>query len=122
MTHKLPSRILLITLLGLAACGPHREPSSHSSGATPPPQTILEYATECSITDTNPVAQSITQAYPVSSEQVMTWFCDGFSFEDITTALETSQAVNVPAQTLLDKLSSEDWNAIWQEVGFTPKQ
>jgi hypothetical protein len=111
-----------IPMLGLVACGPSSNFPGRTGEATLPPHTILEVLADCTDPATNSLAESITETYDVTYEQVMSWYCDGHSFEDILTALETSQAVDVPAQDLLDMLADRDWNAIWQEVGFTPKQ
>jgi len=73
----------------------------------------------CTDPDPSPLGQDIARTYAVSYEQVMTWFCEGYSFDNIMIALETSEATHVPAETLLQMLLEKDWETIWQEIGFT---
>lgn len=72
----------------------------------------------CSDTDPNPLGKDIAKTYSVPYEQVMTWFCQGYSFDNILIALETSEATDIPAETLLQMLLEKDWETIWQEIGF----
>lgn len=67
----------------------------------------------------NPIGQSIAETYELAYTDVTAWFCNGFSYENILVALETSAAVNIPADTLLDMLEEKDWEEIWAEIGFT---
>jgi hypothetical protein len=53
---------------------------------------------DCTDLNPHPIGASIAADYEVSYEQVMTWFCSGYSFENILIALETSEAVDVPAE------------------------
>lgn len=80
-----------------------------------------EAAADANCTDLNPhpIGASIAADYEVSYEQVMTWFCSGYSFENILIALETSEAVDVPAEDLLQMLLEKEWEEIWVEVGLT---
>ncbi len=119
--HPRPKLLSLIVLavIALAACGP--EDGSSGIATSSAPQSGESAGTDCEGAEPHPIGQSIAEAYAVPYEQVMTWFCSGYSFDNIMVALETSQAVDVPAQTLLDMLLEKDWDAIWEEVGFTPK-
>lgn len=72
----------------------------------------------CSESEPNPIGQDIAATYEVPYEQVMTWFCQGYSFDNILIALETSEATGIPAETLLEMLLEKDWETIWQEIGF----
>jgi hypothetical protein len=74
---------------------------------------------DCTELNPHPIGASIAADYEVSYEQVMTWFCSGYSFENILIALETSEAVEVPAETLLQMLLEKEWEEIWVEVGLT---
>jgi hypothetical protein len=74
---------------------------------------------DCTNLNPHPIGASIAADYEVSYEQVMTWFCGGYSFENILIALETSEAVDVPADTLLQMLLEKEWEEIWVEVGLT---
>jgi hypothetical protein len=53
---------------------------------------------------------------------VMTWFCGGYSFDNILIALETSEAVDVPADGLLQMLQEKEWEQVWVEVGLIDGQ
>lgn len=75
--------------------------------------------TDCTDLNPHPIGASIAADYEVSYEQVMTWFCSGYSFENILIALETSEAVDVPAEALLEMLLEKEWEEIWVEVGLT---
>jgi hypothetical protein len=104
--------LVLLSLLWTAGCSSGG--SSGDEASTPVPA-----ESDCTEADPHPIGESIASTYEVSYAQVMAWFCDGYSFENILIALETSQAVDIPAQTLLDLLLEKDWEEIWEEVGFT---
>ncbi|HXF84509.1 MAG TPA: hypothetical protein VNK49_03890 [Anaerolineales bacterium] len=78
--------------------------------------------TDCTTVNPHPIGQGIAETYDVSYEQVMAWFCEGFSFENIMIALETSEAVDIPAETLLRMLLEKNWEEIWDEIGFIPRE
>jgi hypothetical protein len=82
------------------------EPSSHNP------------STDCTEQDPHPIGQSIAQTYEISYEQVMLWFCSGYSFENILIALETEEAVDIPAEVLLEMVLDKEWEEIWKEVGL----
>jgi hypothetical protein len=121
--------VLAVTLLGLTACA--ASPSSppladvtsvpQAVSATLPPAAGAP-ADSCAEGDPNPIGQSIAGEYETSYVQVMTWFCAGYSFDNILIALETSEAVDVPAETLLQMLQEKEWEEIWVEVGFSESQ
>lgn len=75
----------------------------------------------CTETDPHPVGQNIAETYDVTYEEVMTWFCSGYSFDDILIALETSEATETQAADLLAMSETMSWEEIWVEVGFTPQ-
>lgn len=109
MRHLLT--ILLIGILfGVTACG------ASTPGGEAPGEPADSYA--CADSNPHPIGESIAATYEVSYQQVMTWFCGGYSFENILIALETSEAVDVPADTLLQMLLEKEWEEIWREVGF----
>lgn len=97
---------------------PDAQADSPSSGEE---TQIGEATADANCTDLNPhpIGASIATDYEVSYEQVMTWFCSGYSFENILIALETSEAVDVPAEDLLQMLLEKEWEEIWVEVGLT---
>lgn len=67
----------------------------------------------------HPIAQGIAETYEAPYEQVVQWYCDGYSFDNIMIALETSEAVDIPPEALLEMLLEKEWEEIWDEVGFT---
>jgi hypothetical protein len=73
---------------------------------------------QCTDTNPHPIGQSISESYAISYQQVMTWFCSGYSFEDILVALETSAAADFPTDTLLKMSLEKGWEEIWDEIGF----
>jgi hypothetical protein len=126
--------VSLALLLGVAACNLSEVPAGNpqpGSQSAPDAQTVsppngedaqaAESAvdTDCTDLDPHPIGASIAADYEVSYEQVMTWFCSGYSFENILIALETSEAVDVPAEDLLQMLLEKEWEEIWVEVGLT---
>lgn len=68
----------------------------------------------------HPVGLSVAETYEIPYEQVIAWHCEGYSFENILIALETSEATGIPAGALLEMLLEKDWEQIWEEVGFMP--
>ncbi len=104
--------ISLPVLLLLVAC---QSTSPVAPAATPTPTVDIH----CTESDPHPIGQEIASTYNLSYEQVMTWFCEGYSFDNILIALETSQATDIPAETLLEMALEKDWETIWQEIGFT---
>jgi hypothetical protein len=113
---------LLIPILALAACSAlvtHNRTGDLS--AAEEQQAALETQTllDCKSATPDPIAQSIADAYETPYSDVMDWFCAGYSFENIMIALETSEAVDMPAQTLLEMLLEKDWEEIWLEVGLS---
>lgn len=114
-------------LIGLTSCGSSQpvrdaeEASVQPGLPSPTPLPVHWEPADFDCADNNgqhPVGQSIADTYKVPYEKVMNWFCDGYSFDNILIALETSEAVNVPADTLLEMLLQKEWEQIWSEVGF----
>jgi hypothetical protein len=91
-----------------------------SPGPTEEPQVGTTGETNCTGTNPHPVGQSIADTYDVSYEQVMTWFCDGYGFGEITLALETAKvATDYTAGDLLaSKGQGKGWGKVWQELGL----
>jgi hypothetical protein len=124
--------IILLILLGVAACGVSQpggeapavdiQPGSPAASETPQPVDTPSGESgdgyDCTESSPHPIGESIADTYEVSYRQVMIWFCNGYSFENILIALETSEAVDVPADTLLQMLLEKEWEEIWVEVGF----
>lgn len=129
--------LLAILVIGLTACSPGKENDS-ADIQTQPKETPLsntfsgnEAAVEipqsqgtlpafhCTDTNPHPMGQSIAETYEnVSYEQVMIWFCEGYVFDDILVALETSAATDIPASDLLEMLWEKSWEEIWQATGL----
>ena len=66
----------------------------------------------------NQVAISIAEMYDSSYDQIMEWFCAGNSFENILVALETSTAVEITPDELLEMASENNWDLVWKSIGF----
>jgi len=124
---------LVILLTGLSACTSASPQAKTLKNSSPPALTAEIEADQpsstapsenpdneaCTYTDPHPIGQGIAETYDVSYQQVMDWFCSGFSFENILIALETSEAVDIPPGDLLEMLLEKEWEDIWQEIGFT---
>lgn len=129
-TSKQPLLNLLfaVILLGFTACAAPPSGSEATDSivqqatSTALPAVVENAGDSCLEGETHPIGESITRTYDVSYEQVMAWFCSGYSFDNILIALETSEAVDVPADNLLKMLQEKEWEQIWVEVGFTDGQ
>ena len=76
---------------------------------------------DCYGEETHPIGQSIADLFPnmTDYEEVMVWFCNGFEFEDILTALQTSEETSIPASQLLGAFENgQTWEEIWVELGL----
>lgn len=104
-----------LTLLFLLLAGCTAAPGSSSQDD----QARVVVDIHCTDTDPHPMALSISETYDVTYEQVMTWFCSGYSFENILIALETGEATDMDPDLLLQMLLEKDWEEIWDEVGLT---
>jgi hypothetical protein len=146
LTMKMRTRVFSLALLfglllaGLTACapGPASAPGAEPtvaaeaqpvnpapvndetpSDSSPAPARETLAVFECTDTNPHPLGQSITETYDVSYEQVMTWFCDDFTFDDILIALETGEAMDISASVLLEMRVEKTWTEIWSEIGLT---
>jgi|GEM_PF-2786230 len=103
----------------------HSTPTSHSaeeeSGAEESDEEKNTPA--CPEEDPQPIAVSITEKFDVSYEKVIDWYCDGYIFEDILLALQTSKMSDVEPDTLLKEIEAKTWEEIWDDLGITkPKE
>ena len=76
---------------------------------------------DCYGEDPHPIGQAIAEVYPdqTNYEQVMVWFCNGFEFEDIMTALQTAEETDYTANALLIMFESgKTWEEIWTLTGL----
>lgn len=64
------------------------------------------------------MGESIAEKFDARYEDVMGWYCDGFAFEDILLALQTSQLTDELPGDLLEKLVNQSWEEIWKELGL----
>lgn len=131
--------VMLLSLLGLSACTNAQpenptpqpvgetQPVSPAQSASPAPEisqpapaatSTTSPQIDCAGPDIHPIGQSIANTYEVPYQQVMAWFCSGYSFDNIMIALETSEAVDVPPDTLLKMIVDKEWEEVWAEVGF----
>ncbi|WKZ37171.1 MAG: hypothetical protein QY332_04425 [Anaerolineales bacterium] len=129
LKKNLPGALLTLALFGMVACGLLQPGSDAADDNAQPTSSPLSNDREAGqsagnfdctdINNLHPIGQSISKTHEVPYEQVMTWFCDGYSFENILIALETSKAVDVPANALLEMLLEKEWEEIWRDIGFT---
>lgn len=145
MKSKATIMILLVALLVLSGCVTAKgittmtpSPKAATESIIVPPTTTIPAPTEQILPtstatmdakhqamcmtpnpDTNMLIESATASYDVSYDQVIDWYCSGYAFEDIFVALETSQAVDIPADQLLAMTVNSSWDTIWQQIGFT---
>lgn len=97
-------------------------PTTTSPVSKPSPFPSLENDSEININCTeynpHPMGESIAEKFDASYEDVMGWYCDGFAFEDILLALQTSQLTDESPDNLLEKLANQSWEEIWKELGL----
>lgn len=138
-------QVLLIILL-LVGCGGEPEitpnpQSANNDSSTPPTANLLDIATTetiqeaqesqteqeiqqeidaCFANPDHPIALEIAAEYPATDyTQVMDWFCSGFEFEDILTALQTAELSDFHPEILLTMLEyGQTWEEIWAEIGL----
>lgn len=96
---------------------PGNDETPSDSSSAPAGESIVVF--ECTETNPHPLGQNIAETYEVSYEQVMTWFCDDYTFDDILIALETGEAMDISASVLLEMRVEKTWAEIWVEIGFT---
>jgi len=102
-----------------AAPTPDEQESSPAISTEEQPQETL--GPDCYGDQINPIGQSIADLYPeeMDYEEVMTWFCNGFEFEDILTALQTAEETDTSAEDLLSMFDDgKTWDQIWIELGI----
>jgi len=75
---------------------------------------------DCFEADPHPIGEAIAEDFDADYDEVMGWMCEGFSFEDILLALQTSELSGRPAGEILDETGSRSWSLIWQEAGLAP--
>lgn len=97
----------------MAVRAPATEGVSALEGLPPSPPS-------CPRLDPHPVGQSIADKFEVPYGEVMAWFCDGYTFEDILLALQTSEIADIDPGTLLDRYSEIGWERLWQELELMP--
>jgi hypothetical protein len=64
--------------------------------------------------------EKINEKYEASQEELMRWYREGRSFQDILKALQTSQLTNIPPEELLTRSMTKSWQEIWKDVGVLP--
>lgn len=93
--------------------------SDPAQATTAPDTGTSSSGANCYGEEIHPIGQSISDVYEVSYDQVMTWFCDGYPFEDILQAAISSELSGVPVDDLFAMLDSgKSWDDIWDELGI----
>ena len=74
----------------------------------------------CTETNPHPVGQSIAETYQTSYEEVMTFFCTGVPFQDITLAYQTAEISNMDVKEVMTLWYDYDqnWDDVWTELGI----
>ena len=84
-----------------------------------PRYTMVDGRVVCTETDPHPIGEQIAGTYEREYNEVMTWFCNGDTFDDILIALQTSEATGVSVEELLQRNYEVGWDQVWEETGFT---
>ena len=118
-------RILLLTLAplliaGMVACSTEQatEPTESAPSGEDSSRSTVELDINCTGTNPHPVGQSIAETFDLTYEEVMTWFCSGYTFVDILIALQTNRETDLPTEELLEMSETQSWEEIWEEVGL----
>jgi hypothetical protein len=71
----------------------------------------------------HPLAYKLAEAYGVSTDWVMDYFCNGQSMGAIMLALKTSQLTGAdPTSLLAQRATGEGWGKIWQSLGIIGRE
>jgi len=100
--------------------GEFNAPGTGSAAETGASGSIYTASSDCYGDDIHPMGKSISDLYQNTTyEEVMQWFCSGFLFEDILTALQTAEQTNTAPQELLSRFENgQTWEEIWLELGL----
>ena len=81
---------------------------------------IFNSGSDCYGDKIHPIGKSIADLYENTNyEEVMQWFCSGFLFEDILTALQTAEQTSATPEELLIRFENgQNWEEIWLELGL----
>jgi hypothetical protein len=75
----------------------------------------------CTEYNPHPMGESIAEKFSTEYQEVMGWYCDGYAFEDILLALQTSQLSDVTPDNILIQLDNHSWEEIWENLELTPE-
>ena len=73
----------------------------------------------CDNPENQTIAESISQTFEITGEEIINWHCIGYEFEDILMALETNNLSGVSIEELLQKTQNQKWEEIWEDIGFS---
>ncbi|MFP3853759.1 MAG: hypothetical protein ACLFWD_05640 [Anaerolineales bacterium] len=119
--------LLLLALVGCsstpAATPAQEKPESEStkeiSESAEAEPSVEAQPTSCVEIDPHPVAEGIADEFEVEYQQVLGWFCQGSTFDDILLALQTSELTDETPENLLAMAEEMTWDQIWDELGLT---
>ena len=78
-----------------------------------------ETGPECLSPEAQLLAEHISDGFEIPVEAVMGWYCQGFEFEDILLALQTSTGLEITPDELLVRLDQgQTWDEIWKDTGL----
>jgi len=84
------------------------------------PQWSGKTSPHCYGPETHSIGDAIADKFNLPYEQVMTWFCSGYEFEDILLALQTHQQMETSIERLLEmRAEGNTWDEIWQQIDLT---
>jgi hypothetical protein len=124
--------IILIIIFALASCdsslqkAAQRTLSKEETHTSTPPLESGKVESEeeetCPEEDPHPIAVSISEKFDVPYQEVIDWYCDGYIFEDILLALQTSKMTDREPGGLLEEAETKSWEEIWEDAGITKPQ
>lgn len=80
----------------------------------------IQPGAECPQLDPHPIGMSISEKFEIPYEEVMEWFCEGETFEDILLALETKELTGRTLEELFAMKDQKSWEDVWRELGIVP--
>ncbi len=124
--------LIILVIFALASCDSSLQKAAQrtlskeeTNTATPPPESGEGESKEedtCPEDDPHPIAVSISEKFDVSYAEVVSWYCDGYIFEDILLALQTGKMSGAEPDELLEQAKTKTWEEIWKDLGITNSQ
>lgn len=108
---------IMALLLMVLPAAPHQAAASSPLDSSDAELFALD-AVFCAGGEVHPIAESIAETFGVPYDQLMDYYCQGVSFEDILLALETASESNI---TVDEVIAAHQQQQTWQQIWDTYK-